>query len=313
MVMAAGPLAGLAQAQGVRDLGTSASDRLAGRLAGARAEPGASPWDASLTSRLRLISGGADPEGTLDAGVEITLDPKWKTYWSTPGDTGIAPVFDFSRSLNVAAVDVSYPMPQRFDLPGDISFGYETRVVFPLSVTPHTAGEPVTLVADVMYGACEELCIPVDAVAQLTFGDTSGESRAFASDIAQWQARVPAGHGAELHSVTTSEVDDAQYLEIEVTAPQDFDTPVLVAEPVGGDGHVYLGTPEVTTDGSSARFIFPVRAHKTRPGLEAGVAFRLTLADMRAAATAEDTKWAQQFDAEILPAPSPGADGAAAP
>ena len=44
--------------------------------------------------------GGAD-NGELLAGVQIRLEPGWKTYWRTPGDSGVPPSFDWSGSKNL--------------------------------------------------------------------------------------------------------------------------------------------------------------------------------------------------------------------
>jgi len=283
---------------------TAHSSGFGDRFSATRAEPGASVWDKSLTSQLRLIAGqtGAmpiDDGSALDAGIEITLDPKWKTYWSSPGDTGIAPMFSFERSLNVASVEVAYPMPQRFDLPGDISFGYENQVVFPLSVTPQVPGAPVTLVADVVYGACEELCIPVDAVAELEFPAATGAPTRFADVLSQWRARVPADHSATLDSVTAKGTGNERELVVQVTGPDAFADPVLIARPTGGAGRVYLGTPVRAFEGAQAFFTFPVKARRNHPGLEAGVEFSFTLSDE---GSNQNGMWAQQFEYHLLPA-----------
>lgn len=296
------------------DTPASAQSSLFGeRLASSRAEPGASAWDKALTSRLRLIAARTSAtmlpgEEAIVAGVEITLDPKWKTYWSSPGDSGIAPMFSFDRSVNVASVDVAYPMPERFDYPGDISFGYETQVVFPLTVTPHDPTQPVELVADVMYGACEELCIPVEAQAKLSFPVAGGEGGAaaspFAGLIADWRSRVPAEHGAALTSVSATIEDQAAFLDIMVAAPSNFTDPVLIAEPTGGEGRVYLGSPTRTLDEGQASFVFPVKTRRKHAGLDAGVVFTITLGDE----TADGTHWAQQFEYSLPPAKSQDAD-----
>ena len=296
------------------DSAASAQSSLFGeRFASSRAEPGASAWDKALTSRLRLIAARTSAtmlpgEEALVAGVEITLDPNWKTYWSSPGDTGIAPMFSFDRSVNVASVDVAYPMPERFDYPGDISFGYETQVVFPLTVTPVDPSQPVELVADVMYGACEELCIPVEAQATLSLlvggGEGTSAASPFAGLLADWRSRVPAEHDAELTSVSATMKDQASFLEIMVTAPSDFTDPVLIAEPTGGEGRVYLGSPTRALNEGQASFVFPVKTRRKHAGLEAGVAFTITLGDE----TANGTQWAQQFQYSLPPAKSHNAD-----
>ncbi len=281
-----------------------------GRFSSARAETGASKWDRSLASKVRLIAGqtGAIPvdgAAALEAGIEIALDPEWKTYWSSPGDTGIAPMFSFERSDNVAAVEVAYPMPQRFDLPGDISFGYEDQVVFPLTVTPQVPGAPVSLVADIVYGACEELCIPVEATAELVFPAATGIPTRFADLIDQWRARVPADHSATLDAVTAGGQEDGRTLEVMVTGPSAFADPVLIARPTGGLGRIYLGTPVRAFEGRQASFVFPVKTRRDRPGLEAGVELSFTLSDE---GSKQNTMWAQQFEYHLLPTGTSGGD-----
>ncbi|HEX8828430.1 MAG TPA: hypothetical protein VF778_09975, partial [Xanthobacteraceae bacterium] len=59
----------------------------------------ASSWDAQPHTTSRLIAGVASKNPTatfLHAGIEIKLDPGWKTYWRDPGDSGAPPTFDFS-------------------------------------------------------------------------------------------------------------------------------------------------------------------------------------------------------------------------
>jgi DsbC/DsbD-like thiol-disulfide interchange protein len=74
----------------------------------------ASSWDGDARSAMRLVAGspvGAD--GSLRAGVEIRLASGWKTYWRYPGDSGVPPVFDFSKSENVKSLSILWPGPPR--------------------------------------------------------------------------------------------------------------------------------------------------------------------------------------------------------
>ena len=76
-----------------------------------------SPWDNDIRSAARLVAANARDESgarVLRAGVEIKLEPGWKTYWRYPGDSGVPPVFDFSASDNVKEATVLFPAPMRF-------------------------------------------------------------------------------------------------------------------------------------------------------------------------------------------------------
>jgi DsbC/DsbD-like thiol-disulfide interchange protein len=127
------------------------------------ASPGESPWVKESYSRVRLVSGTGAGDGQHLAGVQIRLDPGWKTYWRTPGDSGVPPSFDWSGSKNVKQVQVLYPAPRRFADASGTAIGYEEEVVFPVMITPERPDEPVELKLNVGYGLCKTLCIPNEA------------------------------------------------------------------------------------------------------------------------------------------------------
>lgn len=136
-------------------------------LAGASlaASPGESPWVKETYSKVRLVSGtvaGLNGDQMI-AGVQIRLEPGWKTYWRMPGDSGVPPSFDWSGSKNLKSAEVLYPAPHRFADASGTAIGYEDEVVFPVMVTPERAGEPVELKLNVDYGLCKTLCIPNQA------------------------------------------------------------------------------------------------------------------------------------------------------
>jgi DsbC/DsbD-like thiol-disulfide interchange protein len=103
-------------------------------------------------------------------GIALQLQQGWKTYWRTPGDSGVPPRFDFSKSENIEAVTVLWPAPMKFDDgAGGYSLGYRNQTVLPLRIVAKNADKPVTLRADINYAVCEKLCIPVEASAELSF------------------------------------------------------------------------------------------------------------------------------------------------
>jgi DsbC/DsbD-like thiol-disulfide interchange protein len=124
----------------------------------------------------------------LRAGIELQLDPGWKTYWRYPGDSGVPPRFDFSASSNVRDVQVLWPAPMRFPDGGGSAIGYAEAVVLPLRVTPRDPGLATTLRMKIDYAVCEKLCVPVEGSAGLTL-DSSDP--AFESLLAANERRVP--------------------------------------------------------------------------------------------------------------------------
>ena len=118
------------------------------------------------------------------AGIEIRLKEGWKTYWRYPGDSGVPPVLDFSKSQNVKAVTVLYPAPMRFpDGAGGNSIGYKGDVV-----VPQDAGKPVTLNLKLDYAVCEKLCVPAEAKLELLL---TGTANANDATLNAAEAQVP--------------------------------------------------------------------------------------------------------------------------
>jgi DsbC/DsbD-like thiol-disulfide interchange protein len=129
----------------------------------------ASPWQRDGHSAVRLLAGSRSG-AVLLGGIAFQIQAGWKTYWRTPGDSGVPPRFDFTKSENVEAVTVLWPAPTKFDDgAGGHSLGYHDQIVLPLRIVAKNADKPVKLRADINYAVCEKICIPVEANAELAF------------------------------------------------------------------------------------------------------------------------------------------------
>src|SRR3979490_1177891 len=101
-----------------------------------------SPWQRDGHSAVRLLAGSRSG-AVLLGGIAVQLQPGGKTYWRTPGDSGVPPRFDFSKSENVGAVTVMWPAPTKFDDgAGGYSLGYHNQVVLPLRIVAKHADKP---------------------------------------------------------------------------------------------------------------------------------------------------------------------------
>jgi DsbC/DsbD-like thiol-disulfide interchange protein len=148
----------------------------------------ASPWSQVEGAAIRLLPGDAAPNGV--AGLEIKLDDGWKTYWRNPGDSGIPPTFDWSKSENLGGVVVLWPAPSRLDEEGGSSAIYSGDVVLPLKVTAADPTKPIKLSLALDYAICQKICVPAKGSADLTLapGMPGGEG---ADAIAAALKRVP--------------------------------------------------------------------------------------------------------------------------
>jgi DsbC/DsbD-like thiol-disulfide interchange protein len=140
-------------------------------------------------SSARLLAAGPAQGGVYRAGVEIGLEPKTITYWRQPGEAGSPPVFDFSRSRNVAAIETFYPAPKHIEEAGIVVAGYDARVIFPLRVTPRDPKAPVVLELALDYAACGKICLP--AKAQLSLRLPVSGASPHAEAIASAERQVP--------------------------------------------------------------------------------------------------------------------------
>lgn len=139
--------------------------------------------------RLALMVADYDAAAKLYiGGVEIELDHGWKTYWRLPGDAGIPPQFDWSKSKNLKSVELLWPAPRRFVDAGGEAIGYKDRVVFPLNIMPDNPDGPVVLDLSLFFGVCQNICIPGNG--ELT-AKTGRADPVAAALIASYAARVP--------------------------------------------------------------------------------------------------------------------------
>ncbi|MEO1199986.1 MAG: protein-disulfide reductase DsbD domain-containing protein [Pseudomonadota bacterium] len=202
-----------------------------------------SAWVKGDHSELRLIHAGTANDGALIAGIEIRLDPDWKTYWRYPGDSGIPPRFDFSASKNVASVEVHYPAPVRFEDSGGQSIGYKIDVIFPLTVTPRDPEAPVILNGLIDYAVCANICIPVFAESELDLSEAPRDSDTLRvqSFLDTVPGRLPEGDARGIVAVSV----DPEAVPPALTLVADFgdgtSAPDLFVE---GPMRWYVGLPE---------------------------------------------------------------------
>ncbi|MFB9270228.1 protein-disulfide reductase DsbD domain-containing protein [Bradyrhizobium erythrophlei] len=191
----------------------------------------ASPWQKDAHSAIRLLAGSRS--GTvLLGGIAIQLQDGWKTYWRTPGDSGVPPRFDFSKSENVEAVTVMWPAPRQFDDgAGGTSLGYKHQVVLPLRIVAKNPDKPLTLRADISYAVCEKLCIPVEAKAELAFASVASTEDGALSEALNAVPK-PANIG-DPNPLTVRDVkrEGKTGVVVDVTAPEAKEVSLFVEGP----------------------------------------------------------------------------------
>lgn len=240
----------------------------------ARAED-ASPWQRDGHSAVRLLAGSRSG-AVLLGGIAFQLEPGWKTYWRTPGDSGVPPRFDFSKSENIEAVTVLWPAPTKFDDgAGGHSLGYRDQIVLPLRIVPKNADKPVTLRAEIDYAVCAKLCIPVEAKAELPFASVASteDSALFAAlDTVPKPANVGDPNPLTIRDVRR---DGKSVVLVDVVSPDAKEVNLFVEGPTLDWG---LPVPKLLEHSPSGVKRFAFELDGVPPGVNPeGAALKLTL------------------------------------
>ncbi|WP_455475766.1 protein-disulfide reductase DsbD domain-containing protein [Bartonella sp. B17] len=113
----------------------------------------ATPWYESDGGRVRLATTTPSLSGVRNGIIEIILKPGWKTYWRNPGNSGMAPFFNFNQKVSY---EIFYPTPQLYETENDWTLGYKGKVIFPFTVSD--SGKDLS--GSFTFGICNEICIP---------------------------------------------------------------------------------------------------------------------------------------------------------
>lgn len=226
---------------------------LAVPLQTAHSMEGTSDWVSEGASRVRLIIGGPNADGTIQAGLEFDIAPGWKTYWINPGPTGLAPRLDFSGSLNFASAQPHWPAPVRFEDGGTAAIGYKGAFVVPLTLEPRTPGKRMVVKARLDYGLCETICVPAQAVFEVEVRPDGITDPSIAVSLRDAMRKLPKpariGEGKDLAILGVSRTRDG--LGVDVRFPEGaMETSLFASAPgvavgvpqrlVGGDWRIKL-------------------------------------------------------------------------
>lgn len=124
-------------------------------------------------AHIDLLPGWRLANGTHMAALRVTMDPGWHTYWRAPGEAGIPPEVDWSRSTNLAGVTVHWPVPEIFRSNGMTTLGYEGELILPFEVVAQDPGKGVVLDAQILLGVCNDICMPMEAEVAGVLADTA--------------------------------------------------------------------------------------------------------------------------------------------
>ncbi|MGE0674423.1 MAG: protein-disulfide reductase DsbD family protein [Methylibium sp.] len=105
---------------------------------------------------------GVAPGKAVWLGLSIQHQPDWHSYWKNPGDSGLPTRLGWSLPSGVQAGEIEWPTPKRLPLGPLMNYGYDDKVLLPVSLAiPEGFTGPtldVKLKAD--WLVCKHICVP---------------------------------------------------------------------------------------------------------------------------------------------------------
>jgi len=222
----------------------------------------ATPWQGPEHVRVRVIAadGGVPSSGQVRLGLQFQLAPGWKIYWRTPGDAGIPPIFDWTRSMNIERAEVQWPAPKRFTIFGFETFGYKDEVVLPIHVAAVSPGEPLAVRLTMQFAACSNICLPLEAAFAIDLAAQSATARPGeqAELIDSYQQRVPrVGDRGSIKISGVTAVGEGQFkqLIVEASTEMGFLAPDVLLEMTG---RYHFSRPKTRLSDNGRRVAFEV-------------------------------------------------------
>ena len=179
--------------------------------------------------------------------LRLRLEPGWKTYWRSPGDAGIPPRFDWSRSDNVQSVAVHWPVPKAFSQNGMTSIGYAGEVLVPLEISVGSGA--AALGGTVEIGVCEEVCVPVRFDIRAELPDAVAGADAEIIQAALAMRPMTAGEAGASDATCASEpIKDGMRLTVSMDLPRVASNETTVIEIA--DPSIWVSQAETHREGT---------------------------------------------------------------
>lgn len=213
-----------------------------------------------------LLPAAPSADGKVMTALRLELAPGWKTYWRSPGESGVAPQFDWSGAPGVAAAREIWPEPEVIDSDGTRTLGYHDALVLPIELTLATPGAPLSGQLAVDLGLCLNICVPAHLVLTTPAQAASADPRITAALAAAPRA------GTAPVTCTVGEIADGLRVaaSVDETAPEAAAMELALPGMWSSEAEIAVEGARVTT---TAEFVGPTG----KPFALDPAALRLTL------------------------------------
>lgn len=120
------------------------------------------PASVELISEVAQVT----PGQKFYLALNFELEPHWHIYWKNPGASGLPVEIEWELPDGFVVGDIQWPAPNRIELGGLMSYGFENtaRLIVPVQAPASLKpGTPLLIKADAFWLICKEVCLPGDA------------------------------------------------------------------------------------------------------------------------------------------------------
>jgi len=162
----------------------------------------------NVKARLISESNAIGPGQSIWVALELDIRDGWHTYWRNPGDSGQATQLAWTLPAGIAAGDIVWATPHRFEIAPLVNYGYAKHAMHLVKITAAPdlkAGAPLDLAAKATWLVCADVCIPESVGLHLRLPVQSGGGSAdpavaplFAAARADLPGNAPATSEAKI-------------------------------------------------------------------------------------------------------------------
>ena len=201
---------------------------------------------------VTALEGWHTEDGRFVAAIAFDLEPGWKTYWRSSGDTGVPTQITWQGTGDLADIEIHWPRPQVFREYGMRSLGYTGQVVLPVILSPTTRDPsthgPISVSAQINYAVCNEICLPASASLELTLSQEAVTPHAQITQALEAMPKPATDLGLAAMECALTEGSDGSALHTQMTVPTLSGRGETVVFEYGGEGY-WLHEPDVERTG----------------------------------------------------------------
>lgn len=210
------------------------------------ARAASSEWIGTKGGKLRLVALPPDAQGIIRGFVEIAPEAGWHTYWKVPGSGGIPPQVTIRDGGNVRLSKLEFPAPRVFEDGGLRDFGYDARVMLPLTLTQEKVGAPSSVNASIFIGLCADICVPFQADVSVKLGPDDKPKSTELALVNAASALLPEAPGADFAVEDARLNADGKALSVGLRLPPGADAGATEVIVVGPDGQPFAKPTQIS-------------------------------------------------------------------